>query len=64
MTNQIRTTTLQPLGRRNLDSDPTCHAARQESLRAWATARRGVSGAAPEPSAVTAAKRRATSPRR
>jgi hypothetical protein len=63
MTNQIRTKTLQPMGRGILDSDPTCTAARQESLRTWAAARRGASDAAPATAAVALAKR-ASSPRR
>ena len=63
MTNHLRNNMLQPMGRGILDSDATCTAARQESLRTWAAARRGASAAAPAASAVTLAKR-ASAPRR
>ena len=47
MTNKIRIRTLQPIGSGRLHTDPTCHGARQESLRNWASERRGVRDGGP-----------------
>ncbi len=63
MTDKICHATLQPIGRGTLHAAPTCNDARQESLRAWAVARRGADARSPV-DAAAAVMRRASPPRR